>query len=331
MSNTIPNNKHLTIATRGSQLALWQAEYVSGLLRAQGFSTTLKIVSTVGDRIQDRFLHEIGGKGLFIRELEDVMAKGEADLAVHSLKDLPVKLPDGFQLTAVLKRHSPGDVLVINPNGRLTDLSDFTEIAPSDLAKRSGLKIATSSLRRSGLLKGTIQSVQIEPIRGNVDTRIKKLLASEWDGIVLAEAAFERLQIKNVPFVPMNKEWFIPSASQGALAIETLTNHSCAGQISVLGCPETTTATELEREVLRLLGGDCTMPFGAFAWYQENAWHGSAVIIANDGRDSRAASSWNASRFVMKEAAKDLVKSLEKNRGREILESLNLPWPEHLL
>jgi hydroxymethylbilane synthase len=319
---------HLIIATRGSQLALWQANFVAQKLRDLGFSTELKIVSTTGDRVQDRFLHEIGGKGLFIRELEECMGRHEADLAVHSLKDLPVRLPEQFQLTAVLPRHSPGDVMVINPNGKLADAIGTPVLTASILAPRTGLHIATSSLRRAGLLRGANAGVTIEPIRGNVDTRIKKLLASSWDGIILAEAAFERLGLKDAPFVRLDRKWFVPSASQGALAIETLAHHPHANTIASLGCLNTTTATRLEREILRLLGGDCTMPFGAFAWCNGDVWYADATIIAASGQAARASRSWRSDQFTLSAAARDIVRDLEGNQGRAVMAALNLPWPE---
>lgn len=252
------------IVTRGSKLALWQANFVAGKLQQYGLHSKLNIVSTQGDRVQDRFLHELGGKGLFIRELEQALLKEEADVAVHSLKDLPAKVESPFALPAILQRHSPCDVIIWHPRKPHADRFP-ARITRNDVTHLSGLKLATSSLRRQMLFRHHVSRIDLVPIRGNVDTRIRKLGESQdWDGIVLAQAAIQRLGLTDVRYSVLDPEWFIPSPAQGALAIETLEHSPYHALSSRLNDPATSWAVTVERGILAALGGDCTMPMGAY-------------------------------------------------------------------
>jgi hydroxymethylbilane synthase len=257
--------KHLVIATRGSQLALWQAKYVGSQLEALGFSFELNIIKTTGDRVQDRFLHEIGGKGLFVKELEEALRAGTADLAVHSLKDMPARTAAEFELPAILSRHSPNDALIVAGRHRT-----IVEQGPNEIQqwlKAAPRRIATSSLRRHAILQRLNPAIEIIPIRGNVDTRLRKLQENaDWDGLILAEASMDRLALKpHWPTASLDPRWFLPSPSQGALAIEMRRGHPARAEIAKLGSNETALMVGVERGILAALGGDCNLPFAAFA------------------------------------------------------------------
>ena len=176
--------QHLTIATRESRLALWQAEHVQALLQAQGHPVTLLGMTTKGDQILDRSLSKVGGKGLFVKELETALEEGRADLAVHSLKDVPMELPEGFTLACVMEREDPRDAWVSNKYARLQDLPQ-------------GAVVGTSSLRRVALLRALRPDLKIEALRGNLDTRLRKLDEGLYDGIVLAAAGLKRLGLES--------------------------------------------------------------------------------------------------------------------------------------
>lgn len=287
----VDKDKILRIATRGSQLALWQANYVSELLAKLGLQSELQIIKTTGDRVQDRFLHEIGGKGLFVRELEEALKSGAADLAVHSLKDLPAQVAPGFQLAAILQRHLPHDALIFNPKAyaRLT-LPEGEVLSREQVAKLGPLTIATASLRRQSLLKALPNPIELVPIRGNVDTRIRKLNEGDWDGLILAGASLERLSLRNLPHRLLDTRWFVPCAAQGALAIETVADSPHAPLIARLSDPTTYACASLERKILEMLGGDCTMPFGAFFEFDASLQEtrGSALVLDYMGEESRA-------------------------------------------
>ncbi|MCF8211892.1 MAG: hydroxymethylbilane synthase, partial [Rhodoferax sp.] len=199
--------QHLTIATRESRLALWQAEHVKALLQDLGHEVTLLGMTTQGDQILDRALSKVGGKGLFVKELEVALEQGAADLAVHSLKDVPMELPAGFTLACVLEREDPRDAWVSNVYATLDDLPQ-------------GAVVGTSSLRRMALLRAIRPDLKIEPLRGNLDTRLKKLDDGLYDGIVLAAAGLKRLGLKDRIRATFAPTQMLPAAGQGALGIE---------------------------------------------------------------------------------------------------------------
>ncbi|WP_141731721.1 hydroxymethylbilane synthase [Oligoflexus tunisiensis] len=327
--NTI---RKVRIATRGSQLALWQAHHVAGLLMARGLSTELNIIKTTGDRVQDRFLHEIGGKGLFVRELEEAMKKGEADIAVHSLKDLPARIPAGFQLGAILPRHIPQDALIFNPKSldRLkVPAGPF--LSKADLQAFGPLTIATASLRRQALLKGLGSDVQCVPVRGNVDTRIRKLNEGDWDGLILAGASLQRLSLDHLPHRLLMDEWFVPCAAQGALAIETPEGSPFTKDLAELSDPATYACATMERLILEKLGGDCTMPFGAFFFpdLKKGETVARALVLDYEGQEARYVHTFPGLPQTLDQAAcaQTMLEGLKKVGVTDILHTLKIKAP----
>lgn len=242
-----------TIATRESRLALWQAEHVQALLQQRGHAVTLLGMTTKGDQILDRSLSKVGGKGLFVKELEVALEEGRADLAVHSLKDVPMDLPEGFELACVMEREDPRDAFVSTRYERLADLPQ-------------GAVVGTSSLRRVVLLRALRPDLKIEPLRGNLDTRLRKLDDGQYDGIVLAAAGLKRLglaaRIRHV-FEPTE---MLPAAGQGALGIEIRSGRAdVAAALAPLAHQGTWLCVAAERAVSRGLGGSCSMPLAAHA------------------------------------------------------------------
>jgi hydroxymethylbilane synthase len=246
----------LTIATRESRLALWQAEHVKALLEHMGHQVTLLGMTTRGDQILDRSLSKVGGKGLFVKELEVALEQGAADLAVHSLKDVPMELPDGFSLACVMEREDPRDAWV---SGRYPTLGDLPD----------GAVVGTSSLRRMALLRALRPDLKIEALRGNLDTRLKKLDEGLYDGIVLAAAGLKRLGLASRIRAVFDPQNMLPAAGQGALGIEVRTDRVDVIQIlqSLVHQP-TWLAVSAERAVSRVMGGSCSMPLAAYATLQ---------------------------------------------------------------
>jgi hydroxymethylbilane synthase len=247
MSDTI-------IATRESRLALWQAEHVRDLLQ-QRFGRTVQLLgmTTRGDQILDRALSKVGGKGLFVKELETALEDGRAHLAVHSLKDVPMDLPDGFVLAAVLEREDPRDAWV---SPRYASLAELPQ----------GAVVGTSSLRRVVQLLAVRPDIQIEPLRGNLDTRLRKLDEGGFDAIVLAAAGLMRLGLGERIRARFEPELMIPAAGQGALGIEVREDaHELRAHLAELVHMPTMLAVEAERAVSRGLGGSCSMPLAAHA------------------------------------------------------------------
>ncbi|MEI6484149.1 MAG: hydroxymethylbilane synthase, partial [Betaproteobacteria bacterium] len=201
---------HLTIATRESRLALWQAHHMQDLLRARGCLVDILGMTTQGDQILDRSLSKVGGKGLFVKELEVALEDGSADLAVHSLKDVPMDMPPGFELACVMEREDPRDAWVSSQYAKLQDLP-------------LGAVVGTSSLRRTVLLRALRPDLQIEPLRGNLDTRLRKLDEGHYDGIVLAAAGLKRLGLADRIRHIFDTTEMLPAAGQGALGIEIRT------------------------------------------------------------------------------------------------------------
>ncbi|WP_293642001.1 hydroxymethylbilane synthase [Polaromonas sp.] len=245
--------KRVVIATRESRLALWQAEYVKALLESRlGWQVDLLGMTTQGDQIQDRSLSKVGGKGLFVKELEVALSEGRADLAVHSLKDVPMDLPEGFALACVLAREDPRDAFVSNQFACLSDLPQ-------------GAVVGTSSLRRLVLLRALRPDLKIEPLRGNLDTRLRKLDEGQYNAIVLAAAGLKRLGLEariRSTFAPAD---MLPAAGQGALGIEVRTERGDLMEaLAALAHQPTWLAVTAERTVSRAMGGSCSMPLAAF-------------------------------------------------------------------
>lgn len=243
----------LTIATRESRLALWQAEHVKALLEQQGHEVTLLGMTTKGDQILDRSLSKVGGKGLFVKELEVAIEEGRADLAVHSLKDVPMDLPEGFVLACVMEREDPRDAFVSNRYASLTDLPQ-------------GAVVGTSSLRRVALLRALRPDLLIEPLRGNLDTRLRKLDDGQYDAIVLAAAGLKRLGLSARIRAVFEPAQMLPAAGQGALGIEIRTDRTDVQQaLAPLVHQATWLRVAAERAVSRAMGGSCSMPLAAYA------------------------------------------------------------------
>jgi hydroxymethylbilane synthase len=243
----------LVIATRESRLALWQAEHVKALLEQRGHEVTLLGMTTKGDQILDRSLSKVGGKGLFVKELEVALEEGHADLAVHSLKDVPMDLPEGFALACVMEREDPRDAFVSNRYAAFADLPQ-------------GAIVGTSSLRRVVLLRSLRPDLKIEPLRGNLDTRLRKLDDGNYDAIVLAAAGLKRLGLGQRIRQVFEPEQMLPAAGQGALGIEVRADRADLLEIlSPLAHQSTWLAVAAERAVSRAMGGSCSMPLAAFA------------------------------------------------------------------
>src|SRR3954470_14412469 len=237
-------SSRLVIATRESRLALWQAEHVKALLEQRGHQVALLGMTTRGDQILDRSLSKVGGKGLFVKELEVALEEGRADLAVHSLKDVPMDLPPGFELACVMEREDPRDAFVSNRYAQLSDLPQ-------------GAVVGTSSLRRVVLLLALRPDLRIEPLRGNLDSRLRKLDDGGYDAIVLAAAGLKRLGAAARIRMSFEPAEVLPCAGQGALAIEVRSHEGEALQqrLDALGDRPTALAVAAERAVSRALGG----------------------------------------------------------------------------
>lgn len=245
----------LVIATRESRLALWQAEHVKSLLEERGHEVSLLGMTTRGDQILDRSLSKVGGKGLFVKELELALEEGRADLAVHSLKDVPMDLPEGFALACVLEREDPRDAFVSN---RFASLSELPQ----------GAVVGTSSLRRVVLLRAARPDLRIEPLRGNLDTRLRKLDEGQFDAIVLAAAGLKRLGLAERIRHAFEPEEMLPAAGQGALGIEVLSSRKDLVELlAPLSHQSTLLVVAAERAVSRAMGGSCSMPLAAYATF----------------------------------------------------------------
>lgn len=251
----------IRIATRESRLALWQAEHVQSLLAAYGHEVSLVPMTTRGDQILDRTLSKVGGKGLFVKELELALQEGRADIAVHSLKDVPMQLGDEFALACVMQREDPRDAWV-SPH--------FASLA----ALPQGSVVGTSSLRRTVLLQALRPDLTIEPLRGNLDTRLRKLDEGQYAAIVLAAAGLKRLGLAGRIAQVFEPAQMLPAAGQGALGIETLrARDDVQAALAPLAHQATWLAVAAEREVSRSMGGSCSMPLAAFATLEGGMLH----------------------------------------------------------
>ena len=250
----------VVIATRESRLAMWQAEHVQALLQKQlGWQVELLGMTTQGDQILDRSLSKVGGKGLFVKELETALVDGRADIAVHSLKDVPMDLPPGFALACVMEREDPRDAFVSNSYASLATLPQ-------------GAVVGTSSLRRMVLLKALRPDLRIEPLRGNLDTRLRKLDEGQYDAIVLAAAGLNRLGMQSRIRATFEPGAMLPAAGQGALGIEVRADRQdLLDGLAQLAHMPTWLAVTAERTVSRAMGGSCSMPLAAFTTGPQNA------------------------------------------------------------
>ena len=243
----------IVIATRESRLAMWQAEHVQAILQSRGYTVALLGMTTQGDQILDRSLSKVGGKGLFVKELEVALSEGRADIAVHSLKDVPMDMPEGFELACVMEREDPRDAWVSSLYPKLMDLPQ-------------GAVVGTSSLRRSVLLRALRPDLKIEPLRGNLDTRLRKLDEGQYSGIILAAAGLKRLNLTDRIRDIFDTDQMLPAAGQGALGIEICTGRTeLIEALKPLVHSTSWLAVAAERAVSRAMGGSCSMPLAAHA------------------------------------------------------------------
>ena len=299
----------IKIGTRGSKLALWQANFIASELKKNNPALEVELIKiqTQGDKILDAPLAKIGGKGLFTKEIENQMAEGKIDLAVHSLKDVPTELPAGFKIAAITRREKPFDAFVSNKFSTL-----------EDLPKNS--VVGTSSLRRAAQILKIRSDLQIKNLRGNVDTRLKKLDEGEFDAIILAQAGLERLgyssRIKQI------LTEIIPAAGQGALAIEIRENDlKIFDAVKFLNDAETFQSIKIERDFLKTVEGSCQIPVGIFAAVDNNKISARAIISSLDGKKFVEESAETSTKNLETFGEKFALKLLDKG-GREILASL---------
>lgn len=295
--------RKLVIASRESRLALWQAEHVRAALQQYYPACDVSILgmTTRGDQIIDRTLSKVGGKGLFVKELEVAMADGRADLAVHSLKDVPMELPDGFDLTAVMEREDPRDAFVSNQYASLAEMP-------------AGAVVGTSSLRREAALRTRYPQLVVRPLRGNLDTRLAKLDRGDYGAIILAAAGLKRLGLASRIRAVIEPDASLPAAGQGALGIEIRADRpELAGWLAPLNHAPTALAVRAERAVSRALGGSCQVPLAAHARWDGERLALDAFVAMPDGsralhaRSAAAVTDGEGAERLGSEVARDLV------------------------
>lgn len=262
--------KKLRIGSRGSKLALAQANLVKDLLARKGVDTEINIIKTSGDTFTDRPLHEVQGFGVFVREIDDSMLAGQIDIAVHSMKDIPTERPPELTIAAVMKRDSPYDFLLTRKDTKLKDLPE-------------GSIIGTTSLRRRAQLSRFRTGFAIKELRGNIDTRLRKLKEGQYDGIFLAEAGLERLKW-DIPGERLDPDDFVPSANQGTVVIVTKKDSEAQTAVQELNDMQTRLETRIERIIIGILGGGCLVPIGAFARTEGNEIHVRTEVLSVDGK-----------------------------------------------
>ena len=261
----------IRIGSRGSVLALWQAEHVRQRLAARGHEATIQVITTTGDRVQDRRLETVGGKGAFLKEIEDAMLAGEVDLAVHSLKDVPTTLPAGLRLCAVLERADPRDALLSSAGLALKRLP-------------AGARVGTTSLRRRAQVAALRPDLVLQDLRGNVDTRIRKLREGACDAILLAVAGLDRLGRSGEVTEVLEADVFLPAPGQGAIALECRQDDApVAAAVAPLDHGPTSQAVAAERALLAGLQGGCNVPLGAYAVEEDGALLLTAFVARPDG------------------------------------------------
>lgn len=306
--------KKLVVGTRSSQLALWQADYVISCLQQHypGLEIEKRLMTTKGDQILNAPLAKIGGKGLFTKELETAMLEGEIDLAVHSLKDMPVVVPEGLVITAITERADPGDALV-SPR-----YNSFEELP-------QGAKVGTSSLRRKAQLLHARPDLQIHDLRGNVNTRLRKMEEEGFDAIILAAAGLKRLGFQDRIRQLLPQTLCLPAVGQGALAIETrLADVATREMLAFLNDPATRACTTAERSFLAAVEGGCQVPVGVYAVMNEaQQLQVEAIIASLDGktllRDSLIGAADDAQQM-----GTELANKLLDQGGREILQAIGI-------
>jgi hydroxymethylbilane synthase len=285
----------IRIGSRGSVLARWQAEHVQGRLRALGHDVEIVIITTTGDRVQDRRLESVGGKGAFLKEIEEALLAREVDLAVHSLKDVPTDLPEGLHLVAMLERADPRDVL-LSAGPRLRELP-------------AGARIGTTSLRRRAQLLALRPDLLVQDLRGNVDTRIRRLREGAFDAILLARAGLVRLGREGEATEVLDPDVLLPAPGQGAIALECRTDDAeTARAVASLHHEPTARAVSAERAFLAALHGGCNVPLGAHAVLADGTLRLRGLVAREDGSAVvRGEHSGSDARAVGRALADDLL------------------------
>ena len=299
---SISNKGICRIGTRGSDLALWQADNIQGRLRQLGVEAEIEIIKTRGDRIDNIPFSELEGKNFFTKELEDAQLEGRIDLAVHSLKDLATEMPTGLTLAAMVGREDPRDVLLARPG-----TIDQDKLAAGDvLPLKSGAKIGTSAARRQAQTRYLRDDLEIADLRGNVPTRVNRLREGLYDGILLARAGLLRLELAldDLFVKPLNADEFVPAPAQGMLGIQCRKDDPWQEILACLDCPEAGRAVAAERDLLQRLEGGCQLPFGiniqpdGDGWRLESFLAGTEnaplwISLAGEDLDALVTETWN--------------------------------------
>ncbi|WP_071058010.1 hydroxymethylbilane synthase [Pelistega sp. MC2] len=305
----VPSMTKVVIATRESRLALWQAEFVRSQLQARYPHLTVELLkmTTRGDQILDKTLSKVGGKGLFVKELETALMDGRADLAVHSLKDVPVDLQYPFALTCVMERDDPRDAFVSNQYSALAELP-------------AGEVVGTSSLRRESQIRERYPHLEVKPLRGNLDTRLRKLDEGQYAAIILAAAGLKRLGLAEriKAFIDTNDS--LPAAGQGALGIEIMADRQdMVDLLAPLVDTDTLDCVTAERAVSLSLGGSCQVPLAAFAQLTNNDLHIQALVASTDGKTILRAE-LTGTRDKAFELGQQVASMLKSSGGQELID-----------
>ncbi len=303
----------IRIGTRGSQLALWQANHIKSLIEKAfpDLTVTLDVIKTTGDRITDRPLAAVGGKGLFVKEIEAALLDGRIDLAVHSMKDMPGLLPAGLTIGAVPERETPYDALISREG---LQLADYPE----------GAVIGTSSLRRGSQIKNARKDLTIRSIRGNLDTRLNKLKSGEYDAIILATAGLKRLGQADEITQVMDEATMVPAVGQGALCIETRENDpDMEAVMAALDHEPTRICVTGERAFLKQIEGSCHIPVACFGKFCEDGGVSLTGLVASEDGTEVIRETVTAKACDIEDKGKALAKLLLEKGGRRILEGLN--------
>lgn len=297
----------LRIGSRGSQLALWQANHIRDLLCQRGHQVEIQIIKTTGDKITDVALANVGTKGMFTKEIEEALVDGRVDLAVHSLKDLPTEIGLQFEIAAITTREDPRDAFCSRLYASLADLPHAA-------------RVGTSSLRRQAQLRAVRPDLEIHPLRGNVDTRLRKLEAGEFDAVILAAAGLKRLGKTELIKQILPAEIMCPAAGQGALGIEIRAGDSSTREhLAFLDDAAARATTTCERALLNQLGGGCQVPIGASAAMRGHRLHLEAIVADPDGSKLIRESADGTDPVALGES---VGKTLLRRGGEEILENV---------
>ena len=307
----------LVIGSRGSQLALWQAKWIAARLAERGQETRIEIIKTTGDKITDVPLAKVGTKGLFTKEIEEALLDGRIDLAVHSLKDLPTEIPLGLTIGAIMEREDVHDVFISHSQKAHKSLDELPH----------GAMIATGSLRRKCQLLHHRPDLQIIDIRGNVPTRLQKLAASSWDGVILAKAGLTRLNLTDWITETIPTDIILPAVGQGAIAIEVRAgDQTFRSLVATVNHEPTAIATRAERTLLASLEGGCQVPIGAYARIKDGAFVMDALIGSLDGKKV-IRSTIHGDPSQAETLANTLARTLLQSGGDRILKDIRTEAP----